>query len=219
MRDLRRHNRDDTRSVLELGAVIDADTAACDDFVGFELGFVNVRFDAFVRRNSHQMIAERAAGFFRGNDMLEFYPIESRMLGPRDTFESDCFARKPELALVEFFENIVTEISFFHDLTPMIVFRSRLLLTVSRLCPKSIRRGAWKNWTKLRNFLFIRLKDPVKIDFNVAVYADNLVFPINERCSINYIVERKKISLSDVIPDIDEFVNLLRSRLSVCLPY
>jgi hypothetical protein len=50
------------------------------------------------------------------------------------------------------------------------------------------------------------LKDSVKIDFNVAVYADNLVFPINERCSINYIVERKKISLSDVIPDIDEFV-------------
>ena len=58
----------------------------------------------------------------------------------------------------------------------------------------------------MRNFLFIRLKDSVKIDFNVAVYADNLVSPINERCSINYIVERKKISLSDVIPDIDEFV-------------
>jgi hypothetical protein len=30
------------------------------------------------------------------------------------------------------------------------VFCSRLLQTLSRLCPKSIRRGAWKNWTKLR---------------------------------------------------------------------
>jgi hypothetical protein len=24
------------------------------------------------------------------------------------------------------------------------------LQTLSRLCPKSIRRGIWKNWTKLR---------------------------------------------------------------------
>ena len=32
----------------------------------------------------------------------------------------------------------------------MLVFRSRLLQTVSRLCPKSIRRSKWKNWTKLR---------------------------------------------------------------------
>ncbi|PWJ61977.1 hypothetical protein SAMN05720473_11354 [Fibrobacter sp. UWB15] len=55
-------------------------------------------------------------------------------------------------------------------------------------------------------FLFIRLKESVKIDFNVAVYADNLVSPINEKCSINYIVEKKKISLGDIIPDIDEFV-------------
>ena len=82
--------------------------------------------------------------------MLELYALESRVLGPRDTFESDRFAREPELALVEFFENIVTENSIFHDLTPMIVFRPRPLQTASRLCPKSIRRGAWKNWTKLR---------------------------------------------------------------------
>jgi hypothetical protein len=32
----------------------------------------------------------------------------------------------------------------------MIVFRPRPLQTASRLCPKSIRRGVWKNWTKLR---------------------------------------------------------------------
>jgi hypothetical protein len=76
---------------------------------------VNVRFDALVRRNSHQVIAERAAGIFCGNDMLEFYPLESRMLGPRDIFERGRFAREPELALVEFFENIVTENSIFHD--------------------------------------------------------------------------------------------------------
>jgi hypothetical protein len=47
--------------------------------------------------------------------MLEFYPLESRMLGPRDIFERGRFAREPELALVEFFENIVTENSIFHD--------------------------------------------------------------------------------------------------------
>ena len=41
--------------------------------------------------------------------------------------------------------------------TPMIVFRSRLLLTVSRLCPKSIRRGARKNWIKLRKIIYICL--------------------------------------------------------------
>ena len=115
MRDFCRHNRDDARSVFELGAVIDANSAPCDDFVCFELGLVNVRFDALVRRDSHQMIAERAAGFFRGNDMLEFYALESRVLGPRDILESDCFAREPELAFVEFFENIVTENDFIHD--------------------------------------------------------------------------------------------------------
>ena len=150
MRDLRRHNRDDTRSVLELGAVIDANPAPCDNLVRFELGFVNVRFDALVRRDPYQMIAERAAGFFRGDDMLEFYALESRVLGPGDILESNRFAREPELALVEFFENIVTEKVFFHDFTPMLMFRSRLLPTVSRLCPKSICRGMWKNWTKLR---------------------------------------------------------------------
>jgi hypothetical protein len=37
------------------------------------------------------------------------------------------------------------------------VFCSRLLQTLSRLCPKSIRRGMWKNWTKLRkkNFALV----------------------------------------------------------------
>ena len=107
MRDLRRHNRDDARNVFELGAVIGANAAPCDNLVRFELGFVNVRFDAFVRRDSHQMIAERAAGIFCGNDMLEFYALESRVLGPRDTFESGRFAREPELAFVEFFENTI----------------------------------------------------------------------------------------------------------------
>ena len=150
MRDFCRHNRDDSRSVFELGAVIGANAAPCDNLVGFELSFVNVCFDALVRRNSHQMIAERAAGLFCGNDMLEFYALESRVLGPGDILESDRFSGKPELALVEFFENIVAENSFFHDFTPMLVFRSRLLPTVSRLCPKSICRGIWKNWTKLR---------------------------------------------------------------------
>lgn len=150
MRDLRRHNRDDAWNVFELGAVIDANAAPRNDLVRFELGFVNVRFDALVRRNSHQVIAERAAGFFLGNDMLEFYPLESRMLGPRDTFESDRFAREPELALVEFFEKNVLENGFFHDFTPLFEIRSQRWLSASRLCPKSIRRGAWKNWIKLR---------------------------------------------------------------------
>ena len=138
MRDLRRHNRDDARNVFELGAVIGANAAPCDNLVRFELGFVNVRFDALVRRNSHQVIAERAAGIFCGNDMLEFYPLKSRMLGPGDILESNRFAREPEFAFVEFFENIVTEISFFLDLTPICIFCSRLLQTLSRLCPKSI---------------------------------------------------------------------------------
>ena len=93
---------------------------------------MNVRFDALVRRDSHQMIAERAAGFFRGNDMLEFYALESRVLGPGNILESDRFAREPELAFVEFFENIVVENSFFHDFTPLYEIPSRRWLSALR---------------------------------------------------------------------------------------
>ncbi len=93
---------------------------------------MNVHFDALVRCDSHQMVAERAAGFFRGDDMLEFYALESWVLGPGDILESDCFAREPELAFVEFFENIVAENSFFHDFTPMLGFSLRRWLSASR---------------------------------------------------------------------------------------
>jgi hypothetical protein len=61
------------------------------------------------------MVAERAAGFFRGDDMLEFYTLERWVLGPRDILERNRFAREPELAFVEFFKNIVTENDFIHD--------------------------------------------------------------------------------------------------------
>ena len=152
VRDLCRHNRDDAWSVFELGTAIEANAAACDNFVGFELGFVNMHFDALVWCDSHQMIAKRAAGFFRGDDMFEFYALESRVFGPGDIPEQNRFVGKPKLAIVEFFEKIVAEKGFFHDLTPLFVIHSRLLLTVSRLCSKSIRRRGWKNWIKLRKF-------------------------------------------------------------------
>ena len=107
-----------------------------------------------------------------GNDMLEFYPLESRVLGPGDILESDRFAREPELAFVEFFENIVVENSFFHNFTPMLMFRSRLLQTLSRLCPKSIRRGIWKNWTKLRKMGYVHAKKTIY--YNILVCVVNL---------------------------------------------
>ena len=149
MRDLRRHNRDDARNVFELGTVIGANAAPCDNLVRFELGFVNVRFDALVRRDSHQMIAERAAGFFRGDDMLEFYALESWVLGPGDILESDCFAREPELALVEFFKNIVTENSFFHDFTPIWVFCSRLFANCVAVMPEIYMQGCVEKLDKI----------------------------------------------------------------------
>ena len=40
---------------------------------------MNVVLDAFVRSNPDKMIAERAASFFRGDDVLEFYAFESRV--------------------------------------------------------------------------------------------------------------------------------------------
>lgn len=149
MRDLRRHNRYDARNVFELGAVIGANAVPCDNLVRFELGFVNVRFDAPVWRDSHQMIAECAASIFCGNDMLEFYTLKSRVLGPRDTFESGRFAREPELALVEFFENIVTEISFFHDLTPMLGFRSRLFANCVAVMLEIYTKGCMEKLDKI----------------------------------------------------------------------
>ena len=95
------------------------------------------------------MIAERAACFFRGDDMLEFYALESWMLGPGDILESNRFAREPELAFVEFFENIVAENSFFHDFTPLFVIRSRLIVGYVAVMPEIYTQGYMEKLDKI----------------------------------------------------------------------
>ena len=110
MRDFCRHNRNHAGDVIEFGSVIDAHAAPCDNFVSFELRFVNVIFNALVWRNPNKVVTECASRLFCGNDVLEFNPFESRVLAPSDVFERFCVARKSEFAVVEFFEKF-----FFHD--------------------------------------------------------------------------------------------------------
>ena len=111
MRDFCGHNRNHAGGVIEFGAVIYAYAAPRDDFVRLELRFVNVVLDAFVRSDPDKMIAERAASFFRGDDVLEFYTFESRVLAPDDIFERFRIAGESEFAVVEFFEKF-----FFHSI-------------------------------------------------------------------------------------------------------
>ena len=111
MRDFRGHDRNHAGNVFEFGAVVHACSAARDDFVRFELRFVNVVLDAFVRSNPDKMIAERAASFFRGDDVLEFYTFESRVLAPDDIFECFRVTGESEFAVVKFFEKF-----FFHSI-------------------------------------------------------------------------------------------------------
>ena len=111
MRDFCGHDRNYAGNVIEFGAVIYAYAAPCDDFVRLELRFVNVVLDAFVRSNPDKMIAERAAGLFRGDDVLEFDAFESRMLAPSDIFECFRIVGDSEFAVVEFFEKF-----FFHSI-------------------------------------------------------------------------------------------------------
>ena len=111
MRDFCGHNRNYAGDVFEFGAVVHACSAARDDFVRLELRFVNVVLDAFVRSNPDKMIAERAAGLFRGDDVLEFDAFESRVLAPSDIFECFRIVGDSEFAIVEFFEKF-----FFHSI-------------------------------------------------------------------------------------------------------
>ncbi len=55
-------------------------------------------------------------------------------------------------------------------------------------------------------FLVIELKESAKIEFETTIYADNLFTPVKETCAIKYNVEKRKINLSEIIPDIGEFV-------------
>lgn len=55
-------------------------------------------------------------------------------------------------------------------------------------------------------FLFVELKGSAKIEFETTIYADNLFTPVKETCIVKYNVEKKKISLSEIIPDIDKFL-------------
>lgn len=55
-------------------------------------------------------------------------------------------------------------------------------------------------------YLFVELKESAKIEFEITIYADNLFTPVKETCSIKYNVERRKVNLSEIIPDIGEFV-------------
>lgn len=71
--------------------------------MSFKLGFVNVCFNAVVRRDSHQMIVEGVAGFFRSDDMFEFYALENGVFGLTNILDCDRFAWKLELAFVDFF--------------------------------------------------------------------------------------------------------------------
>ena len=111
MRDFCGHNRNHAWNVFEFGAVVHACSAARDDFVRLELRFVNVVLDAFVRGDSDEVVAERAVGLFRGDDVLEFDAFESRVLAPDDIFECFRVAGESEFAVVEFLEKF-----FFHNI-------------------------------------------------------------------------------------------------------
>ena len=95
-----------------------------------ELRFVNVILDAFIRCDANQVVAERAAGLFRGDDVFEFDAFESRVLVPGEIAECLYVAGEPELAIVEFFKKFLS-----HCITPFIFCAPQNAL---RLYPNSI---------------------------------------------------------------------------------
>ena len=111
VRNFRWHNRNHAWDVIEFDAVIYAHAAPSDDFVSFELRFVNVILDAFIWCDANEVVAECAASFFRGDDVLEFDSFKSRVLAPDDILECFCVARKSEFAVIEFLEKFL-----FHDM-------------------------------------------------------------------------------------------------------
>ena len=104
VRDFCGHNRNYAGNVIELGSVIDTYAVPCNNFVRFELRFVNVVFDALVWRNANEVVTECAASFFCRNEVLEFNAFESRVFAPCNILERFCVARKSEFTVIEFLE-------------------------------------------------------------------------------------------------------------------
>ena len=80
MRDTGGHDRYRSGLIGDGCTIVDAHTGARDDFMCLKLRLVDVIFDAFVRRDAHQMIAELSCSVFRRDDVLELYAFKDGML-------------------------------------------------------------------------------------------------------------------------------------------
>lgn len=101
MRNTGRQNGNGARVIDDFNTRMDADSLSGDDLMGFQLGFVHVMLNTFVRSNAHQMIAEPALRVFGGDDVFQFHPRKGWMFRPGNIRKGGCFGRQFECAFVE----------------------------------------------------------------------------------------------------------------------
>ena len=106
-----RQNRQCARAVCDFSVITKAGSAAADDFMGFQLRRVAVPSDAFLRCDTHEVIAEAAVAVRGGDEMFEFDTIELRMTVPGQCCTVYGFIRQVAYAGAELFKQVLR----FHE--------------------------------------------------------------------------------------------------------
>lgn len=92
-------DRNDAGRIVQPCSAGNADAVSGKDFVGFQLGLVNVGADGFAGGDADQMIAELPAGLPACDEVLELHAREGLVGIPRELSEGDLPVRKAQPSL------------------------------------------------------------------------------------------------------------------------